>query len=41
VSDYTVKEIIKDFGFQLKPKTKTIYNGVFIEQIKVGRKERY
>jgi hypothetical protein len=33
VSD-TVKEIIKDFGFQLKPKTKTIYNGVFIEQIK-------
>ena len=41
VSDYTVKEIIKDFGFQLKSKTKTIYNGVFIEQIKVRSQRKY
>ncbi|MBX9889592.1 MAG: glycosyltransferase family 4 protein [Flavobacteriaceae bacterium] len=41
VSNYTVKEIIKDFGFQLKPKTKTIYNGVFIEQIKVRSQRKY
>ena len=41
VSYYTVKEIIKDFGFQLKSKTKTIYNGVFIEQIKVRSQRKY
>jgi glycosyltransferase involved in cell wall biosynthesis len=39
VSDYTVKRKYY-FGFHVKPKTKTIYNGVFIEQLK-RRKERY
>lgn len=35
VSDYTVNEIIRDFGRQVKSKTTTIYNGVLIEDIKV------
>lgn len=35
VSDYTVNEILKDFGNHLNKKTKTIYNGVLIEGIKV------
>lgn len=35
VSDYTVKEILKDFGNHLKSKTNTIYNGVLIEDIKI------
>lgn len=39
VSDYTVQEIIKDFGFQVKGKTKTIYNGVLFQDIK-ERKNR-
>lgn len=41
VSDYTVNEILKDFGSHLKSKTKTIYNGVVIEKILVreNRKE--
>ena len=34
VSHYTVKEIIKDFGNIVKPKTITIYNGVTIDKIK-------
>jgi len=33
VSQYTSNEIIKDFGFQLKSKTITIYNGVQIDEI--------
>lgn len=33
VSDYTVNEIIKDFGLHVKNKTITIYNGVVIEDI--------
>ncbi|WP_426483882.1 glycosyltransferase family 4 protein [Flavobacterium sp. 2] len=33
VSDYTVNEILKDFGIRLKSKTKTIYNGVVIDKI--------
>jgi glycosyltransferase involved in cell wall biosynthesis len=33
VSDYTVNEIIKDFGNHLQKKTRTIYNGVIIEDI--------
>jgi len=33
VSDYTVNEILKDFGSHLKSKTKTIYNGVIIDKI--------
>ncbi|MTH17553.1 glycosyltransferase family 4 protein [Flavobacterium sp. LC2016-01] len=35
VSDYTVNEILKDFGSRLKSKTKTIYNGVVIDKILV------
>ena len=35
VSNYTVEEIINDFGFQVKSKTKTIYNGVISKDIKV------
>lgn len=39
VSNYTVAEIINDFGKQVKSKTTTIYNGVVIKDIKV-RKQR-
>ena len=35
VSNYTVKEIISDFGTQVRSKTRTIYNGVVIKDIKV------
>ncbi|WPO79488.1 glycosyltransferase family 4 protein [Flavobacterium sp. KACC 22761] len=35
VSDYTKKEILKDFGSHLKSKTKVIYNGVIIDKILV------
>lgn len=35
VSDYTVNEILKDFGSHLRSKTKTIYNGVIIDKILV------
>jgi glycosyltransferase involved in cell wall biosynthesis len=35
VSNYTVNEIIKDFGIVLKNKTIPIYNGVLIKDIKV------
>lgn len=40
VSNYTVDAIIKDFGFSVKSKTKIIYNGVLIHDIKAstGRK---
>lgn len=33
VSNYTVNEILKDFGTHLKSKTITIYNGVIIDSI--------
>jgi glycosyltransferase involved in cell wall biosynthesis len=33
VSNYTSKAILNDFGNFLKPKTKTIYNGVLIDDI--------
>lgn len=33
VSEYTTKEILKDFGKHLKSKTQTIYNGVLIDGI--------
>jgi len=33
VSNYTVNEILKDFGCHLKSKTITIYNGVIIDSI--------
>lgn len=39
VSNYTVKEILRDFGFHLLSKTRTIYNGVIIDDI-VSRKNR-
>jgi len=35
VSDYTVNEILKDFGSHLKSKTLTIYNGVILDSIEV------
>lgn len=35
VSDYTVAAIVKDFGFQVQTKTKTIHNGVRIRDIKI------
>ncbi|WP_163407774.1 glycosyltransferase family 4 protein [Flavobacterium ajazii] len=38
VSNYTVKEILKDFGSHLKPKVQTIYNGVIIDTILVRQK---
>jgi glycosyltransferase involved in cell wall biosynthesis len=41
VSDYTVKEIVKDFGFQVRSKTKTIYNGVLIQDIKIRTDRKY
>lgn len=34
VSDYTVNEILKDFGSSIKPKSLTIYNGVITDTIK-------
>ena len=37
VSNYTVQQIIKDFGEHLKRKIITIYNGVAIENIKVRK----
>jgi hypothetical protein len=33
VSNYTVTEVINDFGFHLKKKILTIYNGVVLEDI--------
>lgn len=35
VSNYTVKEIIHDFGIHLQKKVKTIYNGVIIDDIRI------
>ncbi len=34
VSEYTVKELLKDFGKHIKPKTKVIYNGINTAEIK-------
>jgi len=39
VSNYTVNEILKDFGSHLKSKTLTIYNGVILDAI-VEREKR-
>jgi len=39
VSDYTVNEILKDFGSHLKSKTVTIYNGVILDSILVRDKK--
>jgi glycosyltransferase involved in cell wall biosynthesis len=41
VSHYTGKEIIKDFGFQVKSRMKTIYNGVLIQDIKIRTERKY
>jgi glycosyltransferase involved in cell wall biosynthesis len=38
VSDYTVNEILKDFGFHLRSKTLTIYNGVVLDEILIREK---
>lgn len=37
VSAYTVKELIKDFGKHIQPKTKVIYNGINIFEIETRR----
>ncbi|MCV9927462.1 glycosyltransferase family 4 protein [Flavobacterium sp. LS1R49] len=37
VSNYTVNEILKDFGFHLKSKSLTIYNGVILDAIQVRK----
>jgi glycosyltransferase involved in cell wall biosynthesis len=34
VSQYTVNEILKDFGFHLKNRTKVVYNGIAYKKIK-------
>ena len=34
VSDYTAKELVKDFGSQLKTKIQVIHNGILLEDIK-------
>lgn len=38
VSDYTKKELIKDFGFQIKNKTRVIHNGIALDDIQVRQK---
>lgn len=35
VSEYTVKELIKDFGKHIKPKTQVIYNGINTAEIEI------
>jgi len=40
VSDYTSNAILNDFGNFLSPKTKTVYNGVFIDDILPKTTER-
>ena len=35
VSDYTAKELIKDFGFHIKKKTLVIHNGIALDDIQV------
>jgi len=40
VSEYTSREILKDFGSFLKSKTQTIYNGVLIDEIIPKTSER-
>ena len=38
VSDYTKKELVKDFGFQIKNKTRVIHNGIALDNIQVRQK---
>lgn len=38
VSNYTKKELIKDFGFQIKSKTQVIHNGIALDDIQVRQK---
>lgn len=38
VSDYTKKELIKDFGNQIKRKTQVIHNGIALDDIQVREK---
>ena len=35
VSDYTARELVKDFGFHLKNKIQVIHNGILLEDIQV------
>jgi glycosyltransferase involved in cell wall biosynthesis len=35
VSDYTAKELVKDFGSQLKTKIQVIHNGILLEDIQI------
>ena len=41
VSDYTAKELVKDFGFPIKNKIQVIHNGILLEdiQIRAARRE--
>ncbi len=41
VSDYTVKELIKDFGSRIKNKTQVIHNGIDLNDIQVRQKRNY
>lgn len=38
VSNYTKKELLKDFGIQIKKKTQVIYNGIALDAIQVRQK---
>lgn len=40
VSQYTVNELIRDFGQQIKPKCQVIYNGILLENIKVRQSRK-
>ena len=41
VSDYTVRELLKDFGKHIRPKTMVIYNGINTKEIKTRTNRSY
>ncbi|MBE0424545.1 MAG: glycosyltransferase family 4 protein [Lutibacter sp.] len=41
VSEYTVKELLKDFGKHIQPKTQVIYNGINTAEIKTRTNRSY
>ncbi|MDT8418780.1 MAG: glycosyltransferase family 4 protein, partial [Lutibacter sp.] len=41
VSEYTVKELLKDFGEHIRPKTRVIYNGINTAEIKTRTNRSY
>lgn len=41
VSDYTVNELLRDFGTSIKKKTITVYNGVILDGIKTHNKRDF